>query len=194
MFCARLPSRLFGCEPDNIRQGAGHPPVILAARSPSVTITFRREQLRGQAVPDGRLAIMSPPDGAVKLRAAAGTRLSAEPRWPVLAYRTCAGGGGTGPSARACRYRTSPRASIAHRAGMAQAGATGSDDRPSRAQRLVPGQVPSGRPPLLLISAALGARSAARPGVPGPCQRWCLPVSAGQNQRAVASPPGLAHL
>jgi hypothetical protein len=43
MVCAQLPSRLFGCEPDNIRQGADHPAVILAVRPPSVTIIFRRE-------------------------------------------------------------------------------------------------------------------------------------------------------
>ena len=48
--------------------------MILAVRLPSVTIAFRCGQLQGQAVADGRLATMSPPDGAVERITAAGTR------------------------------------------------------------------------------------------------------------------------
>jgi hypothetical protein len=50
---------------------------MLTVHSPSVTITFKGEELLGQAVADIRFTIMSPPDGAMEQMAAAGTRLSA---------------------------------------------------------------------------------------------------------------------
>ena len=74
----------------------------------------------------------------------------------------------------------------------------GGGDRKSRAQRLMPGQVPTRRRSGLPVFAAhiqgLRGKLSGAAGLPVPCQRRCLPLSAGQKQCAVPSPPGLAHL